>query len=79
MPVAGLAEPGRELLRAAVLDEATVARFHAKTIRVCGSSCIFWSHALSGRGHGRFWLGRADGRDVVVIAHRFVLYPVSSC
>jgi hypothetical protein len=24
-----------------------------------------------GRGHGRFWLARVAGRDVVVIAHRF--------
>ena len=27
--------------------------------------------AVSARGHGRFWLGESDGRDVVVIAHRF--------
>lgn len=41
MPVAGPAEPARELLRAAVLDEATVARFRAKTVGVSGSSCLF--------------------------------------
>ncbi len=38
---------------------------------VAGSGCWWWSHAVSGRGHGRFWLGEVDGRDVVVIAHRF--------
>jgi hypothetical protein len=26
-----------------------------------------------------FWLAAVQGRDMVVIAHRFVLYPVSSC
>ena len=36
-----------------------------------GSSCLWWTGAVSARGHGRFWLGESDGRDVVVIAHRF--------
>jgi len=26
-----------------------------------------------------FWLASVAGRDVAIIAHRFVLYPVSSC
>ncbi len=33
--------------------------------------CIPWMGALSGAGHGRFWLGtRSDGRDLVMVAHR---------
>jgi hypothetical protein len=36
------------------------------------SACqLYWCGALSGRGHGRFWLARVNGRDVAVIAHRF--------
>jgi hypothetical protein len=72
MPRAGLAEAGRNLLRAAVADDATVARFHALTVRVPSARCsVLWRGAVSGRGHGRFWLGQVAGRDVVVIAHRF--------
>ncbi len=72
VPRAGLAESTLKLLRAAVADEETAARFRAKIRVVPGSACLWWSHAVSGRGHGRFWLGAVDGRDVVVIAHRFV-------
>ncbi len=32
---------------------------------------MWWAGAVSARGHGRFWLDEVDGRDVVVIAHRF--------
>lgn len=71
MPRAGLAEATRDLLRAAVADQDTAARFHAKLRRVPGSSCCLFTGAVSGRGHGRFWVGTVLGRDVVVIAHRF--------
>lgn len=72
MPRAGLAESSLALLRAAVADEETVARFHAKIVTVPGLGCSrLWSRAVAGRGHGRFWLGTVDGRDVGVIAHRF--------
>jgi hypothetical protein len=79
MPRAGLADSTLELLRAAVADEETVARFRAKVVTVPGIECWAFTGAASGRGHGRFWLGTVAGRDVVVIAHRFVLYPVNSC
>lgn len=50
MPRAGLAEPARELLRAAVADEETVARFRAKIVTVPGSPCTeLWAAAVSGR------------------------------
>jgi hypothetical protein len=71
VPRAGLAEQALELLRAAVTDKETVARFHAKVRTVPGVECRLWASAVSGRGHGRFWLARTGGRDVVVIAHRF--------
>jgi hypothetical protein len=29
------------------------------------------SGAVSGRGHGRFWLAAVQGRDIVAIAHQF--------
>ena len=69
---AGLAEPSLRLLRAVVADGGTVARFPAKiAVVVPGSGCEYWTSAISGRGHGRFWIAEVAGRDVVVIAHRF--------
>jgi hypothetical protein len=59
------------VLRVAVVDAETVARFRAKIKVVPGSQCLWWDAAVSGRGHGRFWLATVQGRDVVVIAHRF--------
>ncbi len=38
---------------------------------VPGWTCHWFTGALSGRGHGRFWLAPVDGRDVTIIAHRF--------
>lgn len=58
---------GRERLAASVADPDTVNRWRAKTVCVPGSGCLWWTGAISGRGHGRFWYAR--GR--VVIAHRF--------
>ena len=61
-------------------------RSHIKTGRP--DQCWLWTGAISGKGHGRFQIAdqrlpRPDGttarRTYVVIAHRFVLYPVSSC
>lgn len=70
------------VLRAAVGDPRVRARYGALVYTVpldaasSGSAgaggCWVWLGALSGRGHGRFWLGRgADGRHVVMVAHRF--------
>lgn len=56
-----------EALAAAVRDAEVVSRWRAKTVRVPGSGCLWWTGAVSGRGHGRFWLGEGH----VVIAHRF--------
>ena len=43
-----------------------------------GSECLWWRGAVSGRGHGRFYVGTVvavdpgeSGRDLCVIAHRF--------
>ena len=71
MPRAGLSEASLALLRWAVADELTVHRYLVKTRSMPGSSCLWWTGAVSERGHGRFWMGESDGRDVVVIAHRF--------
>jgi len=71
VPRAGLSDGSVALLHSAVADEQTVQRYRAKTRPVPGSSCLWWTGAVSARGHGRFWLGQSDGRDVVVIAHRF--------
>lgn len=58
-------------LRWALTDEATVERYTSKVLTIPGWECSWWSGAVSGRGHGRFFLAAVDGRDVVVIAHRF--------
>lgn len=49
----------------AAADEAVRARYFAKIVRT--DDCWWWTGAISGKGHGRFWVG--DG--LVVIAHRF--------
>jgi hypothetical protein len=59
------------MLRWAIDDAETVRRYRAKVVAVPGWACAWWSGSVSGRGHGRFWLGTVDGHDVVVIAHRF--------
>lgn len=58
---------GLAALRRAVSDAEVVARFEAKVVQVPGSDCAWWSSAISGKGHGRFWFG--GGR--VIVAHRF--------
>ena len=65
--MARLDEVGLADLAAACASAETVTRWRAKIVRVEGSSCAWWTGAVSGRGHGRFWL--ASGR--VVVAHRF--------
>lgn len=67
MPVRRLDEDGLAAVQAALGDASVLARCRAKIVTVPGSECLWWAHAVSGRGHGRFWLAR--GR--VVIAHRF--------
>ena len=54
-------------LAAACASQRAVARWRAKVVSVAGSECLWWTGAVSGRGHGRFWL--SSGR--VVVAHRF--------
>lgn len=58
---------GLAALDGALRDSDVVARYAAKVVRVPDSECLWWTGAISGRGHGRFWC--AAGR--VVIAHRF--------
>lgn len=48
-------------------DPKTLTRYHAKITKLPETTCWLWTGAISGRGHGRFWI-----RDnIVVIAHRF--------
>ena len=62
-----MGEEARAALAAGCASPGVVARYWAKVVRVDGSGCWWWTGAVSGRGHGRFWL--AAGR--VVVAHRF--------
>lgn len=71
MPRAGLSEAYLALLGWVLTDELTLQRYHAKTRWVPSWACLWWTGAVSARGHGRFWPGESEGRDVVVIAHRF--------
>ena len=56
-----------EALTAALASTSVRTRFTAKLVRVPGSDCLWWTGAVSGKGHGRFWV-RANH---VVVAHRF--------
>jgi len=55
-----------ERLAAAARDERVIARYRAHLF-VVTDGCWLWTGAISGAGHGRFWVQRGH----VVIAHRF--------
>lgn len=67
------------VLAAALRASSVVIRYtRAKIVTVPGSECLWWRGAVSGRGHGRFYVGTVvavdpgeSGRDLCVIAHRF--------
>ncbi|MFP5284076.1 MAG: hypothetical protein ACLGIF_11575, partial [Actinomycetes bacterium] len=60
------------VLRAALGDVGAVARYRAHISAPTTAGCQLWTGAISGRGHARFWVGALpDGRDVVVLDHRF--------
>ena len=52
-----LSAAGLAALTRAVNDSATVERFRSKAVQVPGSQCLWWTGAVSGRGHGRFSAG----------------------
>ena len=52
-----LGDPALQLLEHAVRDPAVVARYRGKVLEVPGSDCWWWHAAVSGRGHGRFYVG----------------------
>ena len=54
-------------LAAACASPGAVARWRAKLVTVEGSDCLWFTGAVSGAGHGRFWLSARR----VVVAHRF--------
>ncbi|WP_402377953.1 hypothetical protein [Isoptericola rhizosphaerae] len=58
--------PERRLL-AAVASRSARTRFEAKVRRLDHVECWIWTGAISGQGHGRFWVAQGH----VVIAHRF--------
>ena len=51
----------------ALADHSVRERYAEKLVEVPGSDCLWWTGAISGRGHGRFWVAG----EFVVIAHRF--------
>lgn len=55
-------------------DPEVVRRYRSYVSEATLSTgCHVWTGAICGRGHGRFWVGAypEDGRDCVVVAHRF--------
>lgn len=59
-------------LAVALQSESVIARYLAKLVIVPADLCVWWTGAISGRGHGRFWIGRlVPGPTVTMIAHRF--------
>jgi hypothetical protein len=67
-----LGAAGLAALTLALADQVVVARYAAMVVTVPGNECRWWTGAVSGHGHGRFWIGR--GR--VMIAHRFAFAAV---
>lgn len=62
-----LSEAGLAALSAELGDPGTVERWREKVVTVEGSGCSWWTGAISGRGHGRFYF--APGRAIT--AYRF--------
>ena len=62
-----------ELLSAALTNPRTVKRYQSLiSTGTTAAGCRVWTGAISGKGQGRFWVGTLpDGRDLVMIAHRF--------
>lgn len=61
-----------DVLHAALLDDLVIARYRGHIHpHPTPSGCWIWTGALSGAGHGRFWLSSAGGRGHVIVAHRF--------
>ncbi|MGD7708106.1 hypothetical protein [Microlunatus sp. Y2014] len=59
-------------LREAVQDPRVINRYRSKLATATGSCPLIWTGAITGRGHGRFWIGlTTEGRNAVVIAHRY--------
>lgn len=58
-----------ENLISAARNPTVLERFRAKIHRSPDLDCWLWTGAISGRGHGRFWI--SDEPALVVIAHRF--------
>lgn len=59
-----------DFIAAALDDEGVRARYWAKTARRA-TGHWWYTGAVMRSGHGRFWVGRDQQRDVVVLAHRF--------
>lgn len=64
--------PSSTVWSEALADSRIRQRFLDKTVTVPASDCLWWTGAISGRGHGRFWLGSG----FVAIAHRFAFAMV---
>ncbi len=72
MCVARISSGVAELLSSALVSSATLERYWAHVAAPSPGGCRLWTGAVSGGGHGRFWLGTlSDGRSAVVLAHRF--------
>lgn len=71
-----MSESTVQALHSAVSDPTVVARYRSHILTGTDDECHLWTGAISGRGHGRFYVAsrQADTgrrRTVVVIAHRF--------
>lgn len=53
-------------LEDALRAESVIARYRAKIHLVPGSDCLWWTGAICGAGHGRFWVKDTTA----IIAHR---------
>jgi hypothetical protein len=62
----------------ALQDAETVQRYRSKVVTVPGSSCSWWSGAVSGRGHGRQYFGWRRCRAATWSSSRTALFSSRS-
>lgn len=55
-----------EALDVAVHKQQVWHRFYARVLICPNSECLWWTGAITNRGHGRFWLAHGHG----IISHR---------
>ena len=73
MPATRLSQRSTVALTEALKTPGVISRYRAKVRTDTSCGCWWWTGAVSGNGHGRFWIsgnGHTE-KSITVIAHRF--------